>query len=127
MGGLTTALTAALLSAGIVAAGQAAEVADPGPDLLNIGECRITTYCPACNDGSGHESSSGTYLRSGHAACSFLPAGTVIDIEGERFTIVDVCGVPGTIDIFKDDDSGTCNCSLLEYKNVCIVRKGEER
>ena len=123
MGGLTAAILAATIALG----GTAAEAIDPGPELLNIGECRITTYCPACNDGSGHESSTGTWLRSGHAACSFLPAGTVIDIEGERFTIVDTCGMPGTIDIFRDDNSGVCNCSLLEYKNVCIVKKGETR
>lgn len=85
-----------------------------------IGDCRITCYCCECNDGSGHESSSGKYLEYGDCACNFLPIGTVISIEGEEFTVVDTCGIDNTIDIFIDTEE--CNCNLLEYRKVAIKR-----
>lgn len=85
-----------------------------------IGKCRITCYCPRCNDGAEHESSSGAYLEYGHAACNWLPIGTVISVEGEEFTVVDTCGTDA-IDIFIDDESG-CHCNLNEYRYVSIKR-----
>ena len=97
----------------------------PGPpkeEWKDLGECRITCYCPVCNDGSGHESSSGVELRYGHAACSWLPVGTKISIEGEIFTVVDTCGTDA-IDIFIDTDDSICRCNLNEYKNVRIKEK----
>lgn len=87
----------------------------------SIGEQRITTYCPVCNDGAGHESSTGKYLEYGDCACSWLPVGTVINIEGEEFTVVDTCGTDA-IDIFIDDDSGECRCDRNEYKKVSVWR-----
>ena len=90
------------------------------PEWKDLGECRITTYCCACNDGSGHESSSGKYLEYGDCACSWLPIGTEISIEGEIFTVVDICGTDA-IDIFIDTNE--CHCNLNEYKNVRIKTK----
>ena len=90
------------------------------PEWKDLGECRITTYCCACNDGSGHESSSGKYLEYGDCACNWLPIGTEISIEGEIFTVVDICGTDA-IDIFIDTDE--CHCNLLEYKDVRIKVK----
>lgn len=90
------------------------------PEWKDLGECRITTYCCACNDGSGHESSSGKYLEYGDCACSWLPIGTEISIEGEIFTVVDICGTDA-IDIFIDMDE--CHCNLNEYKDVRIKVK----
>ena len=84
-----------------------------------IGECRITEYCPQCNDGSGHESSSGVYLEYGHAACNWLPIGTIVNIEGDEFVVVDTCGTDA-IDIFVDTDE--CHCNLNEYKRVAIKK-----
>ena len=104
-----------LLTIGI---GCNAIVADVMPDYMPIGECRITTYCPSCNDGTGHESSSGTYLEYGHAACGWLPIGTVIDIEGERFEVVDICGTDA-IDLYVETDE--CRCNLNEFRRVSIV------
>lgn len=86
-----------------------------------IGTCRITEYCPACNDGGGYDSTSGKHLREGYVACRWLPNGTIISIEGEEFEIVDTCGTDA-IDIFRDSDS--CNCNLNEYRKVSIKRKG---
>ena len=95
--------------------------AAPLPDFeyIPIGECRITEYCPTCNDGAGHESASGVYLEYGHAACRWLPFGTVIDIEGDEFVIVDTCGTDA-IDIYIN--TNTCECDLNEYRRVAIKR-----
>lgn len=95
----------------------------PKNEWKYLGKCRITSYCPICNDGSGHESSSGTELQYGHAACNWLPIGTKISIEGEIFEIVDICGT-NAIDIFVDHDDGYCGCNINEYKKVSIKTKG---
>lgn len=116
IGGVLTTILAAAITFGGAAQDQIL------PDYVDLGECRITCYCPVCNDGTGHESSSGAYLEFGHAACSWLPIGTVIDIEGDEFQIVDTCGTDA-IDIFIDDDSGECRCNLNEYKRVTIKRE----
>lgn len=110
-----TSAILALALAGMIA------TADIAPQYEYIGECRITEYCPVCNDGAGHESASGVYLEYGHCACSWLPYGTVIEIEGEPFTVVDTCGTDA-IDIFNDDMSGVCRCDLNEYRRVAIRR-----
>ena len=83
----------------------------------DLGECRITSYCPYCNDGEGHESSSGKELEYGDAACNWLPIGTRISIGGDIFTVVDICGT-NAIDIFIDHDDGYCGCNLNEYQDV---------
>lgn len=88
----------------------------------SIGEHRISVFCPVCNDGSGHESSSGKYLESGDCACSWLPIGTEVSIEGDKYTVVDICGMDDTIDIFVDDDSGECHCNYLDYKEVRVKK-----
>lgn len=112
----------------IAAALMAATIASPvhkdkpkKPEWRSLGECRITSYCPICNDGSGHESSSGTRLQYGHAACNWLPIGTKISVEGEIFTIVDTCGTDA-IDIFIDHNDGYCGCNLNEYRKVAIKK-----
>lgn len=91
-------------------------------EWIDLGPHRITTYCPACNEPQGHGSASGKYLETGDAACGWLPIGSVICIEGEEFTIVDVCGTDA-IDIFVDDDSGICHCDLNEYRNVTLRKE----
>lgn len=85
----------------------------------NIGKCRITCYCPYCNDGSGYESSTGKQLKYGYVACSWLDPGTKISIEGDIFEVADICGTEA-IDIFIDHNEGYCNCNLNEYKNVSV-------
>ena len=85
----------------------------------SLGECRITTYCPFCNSPQGHGSASGVYLEYGHVACGWLPIGTVIRIDGEEFTVVDVCGTDA-IDIFMPYED-YCRCDMNTYKNVEIL------
>lgn len=89
-----------------------------------LGKCRITCYCPSCNDGSGHESASGKYLEYGDCACSWLPVGTIVSIEGEEFEVVDICGTDA-IDIFIDDSDG-CNCNLNEWRYVSVKKEGSK-
>ena len=89
-------------------------------EYTDLGDCRITEYCPTCNDGSGYESSSGIELKSGHCACSWLPEGTEISVEGEPLTVVDKCGTEA-IDVFVDTDE--CECNLNEYRKVTKIEK----
>lgn len=83
----------------------------------SLGSVRCTEYCPNCNSPSGYQSSSGTYLYEGCVACSWLPIGTVLMIDGYEYTVVDVCGTDA-IDIFVDTDG--CYCSMNTYKEVYI-------
>ena len=83
-----------------------------------VGDCRITEYCPFCNSPQGHGSASGAYLEYGHVACGWLPIGAVIKIDGEIFTVVDVCGTDA-IDIFVPCED-YCQCDMNEYKYVEI-------
>lgn len=115
---IKTAIAGALIAASIAAPAHNKD--SPKEEWKDLGECRITTYCCACNDGSGHESSSGKYLEYGDCACSWLPLGTEISIDGEIFTVVDICGTDA-IDIFIDTDE--CHCNLNEYKDVRIKTK----
>lgn len=90
------------------------------PQHYHTVEARITEYCPACNEPQGHGSASGAYLTSGHCACAWLPIGAQVSIDGEVFTVVDICGTDA-IDIFIDDDSGECHCNMNEWKKVTII------
>ena len=86
-----------------------------------VDNCRITRFCPFCNDGSGYECTAGKKLEYGDCAANWLPNGTKVSIEGEIFTVNDTCGVDNTIDIFVDTDK--CECDLLEYKKVVIINE----
>lgn len=83
----------------------------------SIGKCRITEYCPCCNDPAGYQSSSGKRLEEGDAACSWLENGTQIRVRGRVYTIVDTCGTEA-IDLFVDTDE--CWCDRNECQEVEI-------
>lgn len=119
-------MAAVALAGAITISAAAVDAAESQPIYEDPGQCRVTCYCPECNDGTGHESSSGAYLKTGHAACRWLPVGTIIDIEGDEFEIVDTCGTDA-IDIFIDDDSGECSCNLNEYKRVTIKKERKDK
>lgn len=87
----------------------------------SLGECYITTYCPGCNDPAGtYQSSSGTTLYEGCVACSWLPIGSTIKIDGSVYTVVDRCGT-NAIDLFVD--TSYCMCDRSYYTEVKIKRK----
>lgn len=97
----------------------------PTETTEDIGTYRITEYCMACNDPQGNQSASGVALHEGHVAMNGVPLGTEIELEGERYTVVDRCGIDGTVDIFKESDS--CQCKRMDYKQVKIVKKGARK
>lgn len=123
---IISSMAAVALAGAITISAAAVDAAETQPIYEDLGQCRVTCYCPECNDGTGHESSSGAYLKTGHAACRWLPIGTIIDIEGDEFEIVDTCGTDA-IDIFIDDDSGVCRCNLNEFKRVTIKRERKDK
>ena len=90
------------------------------PRWESIGACRVTEYCPVCNDPEGYESASGKELATGDAACSWLPMGTEIRIGDREYTIVDVCGTDA-IDLFIDSDE--CWCDRNEYVEVYVKKE----
>ena len=86
----------------------------------SLGDCRITNYCPVCNDPEySYESLSGKELKNGHAACNWLDVGTVIKVNGREYEIVDTCGTEA-IDLFVD--SYECWCDDNYYGKVKIRR-----
>lgn len=87
------------------------------PRWESIGACRVTEYCPICNDPEGYESSSGKELQNGDVACNWLPNGTRIRIDGKEYTVNDYCGTEA-IDIFIDTDE--CWCDKNAYEEVYI-------
>lgn len=112
-------ITHAILAAALAVNIAAADVQTP-PIWESLGECRITTYCPSCNEPAGYESYSGKTLAAGDCACSWLQIGTRISIDGDEFTVVDTCGTDA-IDIFVDSDE--CRCNLNEYKTVYMEKE----
>lgn len=97
------------------------------PEYKNIGEYRITTYCKFCNEPEGRQTASGIPLEPGHVATKDLPLGSKISIEGDEFTVTDVCGIDNTIDIYVENDSGYCQCDTLEYEDVMLKTEQHSR
>ena len=94
-------------------------VQDAHPESLGV--WRITTYDVCCNYPQGRQSASGKRLEYGDIAMNGVPFGTKIIIDGEIFTVVDRCGIDGTVDIFIENDSDVCQCDTLEYKEVFTI------
>ena len=88
----------------------------------SIGEYRITTYETHCNEPEGNQSASGVPLEYGMVAMNDYPFGTEIMIDGEKFVVMDRCGIENTVDIWKDTDVGYCDCDYLDYKEVYVKR-----
>lgn len=114
-----TIITAALIAATLTATPAPAE--PKAPTWEDIGDWRVTVFCPACNDPGGRVSASGIPLEYGDVAMNGVPMGSEITIEGEVFKVRDRCGIDGTVDIFVPaNEDGTCGCDFLDYKNVRI-------
>lgn len=92
--------------------------AKPKAHWESLGYCRITEYCPQCNDPVGtYQSSSGATLCDGYVACNWLSNGTKIKIDGVEYVVMDTCGTDA-IDIFNDTE--VCQCARNEYQEVQI-------
>lgn len=92
----------------------------PAQATENLGTYRITEYCAECNDPSGWESASGKHLEDGHVAMNGVPIGTIIEIQGKQYEVVDRCGIDGTVDIFKETEG--CQCNRMDYQTVKIIK-----
>lgn len=100
------------------AVADAADMETPEfPHWESLGYCRITEYCPSCNDPCGYQSSSGVTLQEGMAACSWLPIGTKLRIGGCEYVVMDTCGTDA-IDIFRDSGVYCCECSANYWAEV---------
>ena len=120
---MTNTIAAALIAATLIT--SPAPVPEV-PTWEDIGEWRVTVFCPACNDPGGRESASGIPLEYGDVAMNGVPLGSEITIEGEVFTVRDRCGIDGTVDIFVPaNEDGSCGCNFLDYKNIRIKKEVE--
>lgn len=108
---------AAIMAANVYAAPVPEDYAEPYTVTA-----RVTEYCPACNSPAGHGSATGAYLTTGHCAVGWLPMGSIVEIDGEMFEVVDVCGTDA-VDVFRDDDSGICHCDRNEYEEITVYEK----
>ena len=90
----------------------------------SIGSKRITHYCPACNTpANSYSSSSGQKLYDGAVACSWLPLGTIIKINGKIYRNIDRCGT-SAIDVFRDTPDGcSCNVAGSYSAEVFVLKK----
>lgn len=96
---------------------------------------RYTHYCAcsACNGNSRGITSSGKKIRNGMAnpyyiACNWLPLGTVINVDGVNYTVVDRGGSGlssvGRIDIFTPEGHSACYRYGTGPCSIEIVRLG---
>ena len=96
----------------------------PDEAIEDYGTYRVTEYCQSCNDPCGHQSASGIHLEAGHVAMNGVPLGTEIELDGRRYTVVDRCGIDGTVDIFKESEE--CNCNRMNYRKITVVISKEK-
>lgn len=118
--GTIASLTASIAMAATMATAPVAESQLDGWE--SAGTYRITTYETHCNEPEGNQSASGVPLEYGMVAMNDYPFGTEIMIDGEKFVVMDRCGIENTVDIWKDTDVGYCDCDYLDYKEVYVKR-----
>ena len=96
---------------------------------------RYTHYCACatCNGSSSGVTSSGKRIRNGmsnpyYIACNWLPLGTVIKVDGKKYTVVDRGGSglsrKGRIDIFTPEGHSACYRYGTGSCKIEIVRLG---
>jgi uncharacterized protein YabE (DUF348 family) len=96
---------------------------------------RYTHYCACatCNGNSRGVTSSGRRIRNGmsnphYVACNWLPLGTVIKVDGTKYTVVDRGGSglskKGRIDIFTPEGHAACYRLGTGSCKIKIVRLG---
>ena len=97
--------------------------------LIDMGECKITYYCPCeiCSEGWGHQTYSGKTARSGHTVAVDLDVfdiGSKLLIDGKVYTAEDIGGgVEGDhVDIFVDTHEETLEGGV-KYKDVKVIRR----
>lgn len=81
-----------------------------------IAEC--SAYTPY---DSGTITATGETVHVGGVACSFLPFGTVVIIDGKEYIVNDRCGIDNCIDIFMESYEDAIQFGR-RYKEVYIKR-----
>ena len=102
--------------------------AQPHHRTINMGEFKITAYCPCdeCSEGYGRHTASSTRARSSHTIAvdpTVISYGTKVVIDGQTYVAEDCgCGVVGDhIDIFFDTHEEVEDFGV-KYKNVKLIR-----
>lgn len=98
--------------------------------LIDMGEFRITYYCPCdkCSDNYGRETSTGTYAENGRTIAvdtDVISYGTKVKV-GDHVYVAEDCGGKVTgdhIDVFVDTHEEVVEQGV-KHKNVWIVRNG---
>ncbi len=89
--------------------------------------------CSVCNGNSRGVTTSGKRIQNGmqnpyYVACNWLPLGTVIDVDGQLYTVVDRGGSSlsrkGRIDIFTPEGHSMCYSLGVGNCTITIVRLG---
>lgn len=122
-----------LAMAMMMAVSPAAQARTTSGKLINMGEFKLTAYCPCqrCSDHYGRLTSTGKYARSGHTIAvdpKEIAYGTKILI-GDTVYIAEDCGgrVKGEhIDIFMDTHEEVEEFEV-KHKNIWIVKGGFEQ
>ena len=97
--------------------------------MAMLGMCAVSFQCQAewvaaeltAYTHTGNPTASGEWPYEGGVACNFVPLGTVIVIDGNRYVVNDRSGAPGIIDIFMDSYDDCINFGR-QYKHVYIER-----
>ena len=101
-------------------------------DIIN-GKYTHYCACATCNGNSRGVTSSGKRIRNGmsnpyYVACNWLPLGTVIKVDGTKYTVVDRGGSglsrKGRIDIFTPEGHSACYKYGTGSCKIEIVRLG---
>lgn len=101
-------------------------------EWIDMGQHKVTFYCNCsrcCGAWAGGKTASGTYperYRTAAVNPKEIGLGESIYIDGFGMRVAEDTGVPvGTIDIFIPDHQ-LCLKYGVKYRNVWIVREGEE-
>lgn len=99
-------------------------------ELVNMGEFRITAYCPCdeCSEGYGRRTSTGTHAVSGRTIAvdpEVISYGTEIVIDGHVYVAEDCGGMVNGdhIDIFFDTHEEVEEFEV-QHKTIWILRSG---
>ena len=110
-----------------------ANVTNASAETINMGEFKLTAYCPCCrcSKGYGRSTTSGNKARSSHTIAvdtDVINLGSRVKIGNKIYTAEDTgSGVSGDhIDIFFDTHEEVENFGI-KYKNVKVVRKDKKK
>ena len=101
-------------------------VEEPEPEIISLGEYKLTAYCPCyeCSEGWGNSTSTGAIATQGRTIAvdpKVIPYGTEVVIDGHTY-IAEDCGgaIKGNrIDIYFEDHQEALEFGV-QYKEVFV-------